>query len=103
VLLVVAAWGGLLFARRRRAADSRAFLRALVLVAPLGLIALEAGWVVTEVGRQPFIIQGVMRVRDAVTPMPGLEVSLAVTTLIYLALGVIVLVMLRRHVLSAPR
>jgi cytochrome bd ubiquinol oxidase subunit I len=102
LLLVLAAWGVVLALRRRRAVDSRAFLRALVLGAPLGLIALEAGWVVTEVGRQPFIVQGVMRVRDAVTPVPRLEVSLAVTTLIYLVLGVIVLIMLRRHVLSAP-
>jgi len=102
VLMLVALWGAFLAVRRRRAADHPMFLRALVSCGPLGLIALEAGWIVTEVGRQPFIIQGVMRVRDAVTPMPGVWVSFAVTSLIYLALGSIVLVLLRRHVLSAP-
>ena len=102
LLLLVAAWGFFLALRRRSPAATPRFLRALVLAGPLGLIALEAGWVVTEVGRQSFIIQGVMRVRDAVTPVPGLRVSLAVTTLIYLLLGAIVLLMLVRHVLSVP-
>lgn len=102
LLVLVALWGAYLALRRRAAADSPRFLRALVLAGPLGLIALEAGWIVTEVGRQPFIIQGVMRVKDAVTPVPGLVVSLVVTTLIYLLLGGIVLLMLARHVLSVP-
>src|SRR3712207_8617394 len=53
--------------------DSKWFLRALVVAAPAGMIAIEAGWTVTEVGRQPWIIQGVMRTKDAVTPMPGLD------------------------------
>jgi cytochrome d ubiquinol oxidase subunit I len=42
-----------------------------VLASPLGLLAIEAGWTVTEVGRQPWIIQGVLRTAEAVTPMPG--------------------------------
>jgi cytochrome d ubiquinol oxidase subunit I len=102
LLVLVALWGAYLILRKRAAAESPRFLRALLLAGPLGLIALEAGWMVTEVGRQPFIIQGVMRVRDAVTPVPGLVVSLVVTTLLYLLLGGIVLVMLARHVLSVP-
>jgi cytochrome bd ubiquinol oxidase subunit I len=102
LLILVALWGGYLVVRRRMPAESPRFLRALVLAGPLGLIALEAGWMVTEVGRQPFIIHGVMRVKDAVTPVPGLVVSLCVTTLIYLLLGAIVLLMLARHVMSVP-
>ena len=79
------------------------FLRAAPWVAPLGLVALEAGWVVTEVGRQPWIIHGIMRVPDAVTPMPGLTVSLVTISLLYGFLGVMVVVMLRAHVLNAPQ
>ncbi len=51
-------------------------LRALVLATPLGFIAIEAGWTVTEVGRQPWIIQGVMRTEEAVTPVPDQFVAL---------------------------
>jgi cytochrome d ubiquinol oxidase subunit I len=78
----------------------RWLLRALVLASPLGVLGIEAGWFVTEVGRQPWIIQGVMRTRDALTPMPGLVLPLVTITLVYVALGVIVMVLLRRHVIS---
>jgi cytochrome d ubiquinol oxidase subunit I len=86
--------------RRREVPGGRAMLGVLVLVSPLGLIAVEAGWLVTELGRQPWIIQGVMRTRDAVTPMPGLAVPLLAVTLVYLLLGAVVVILLRRHVLS---
>ena len=55
------------------------------LATPLGFIAIEAGWTVTEVGRQPWIIYGVMRTADAVTPMPGLVVPFLVFSLLYVA------------------
>ena len=55
----------------------RAFCSCVALAAPLGFIAVEAGWTVTEVGRQPWIIYGVLRTRDALTPMPGLIWPLA--------------------------
>ncbi len=51
------------------------FLKLYIWATPLGFIALEAGWTVTEVGRQPWIIQDVMRTADAVTPMPGIQYS----------------------------
>src|SRR5262249_6623254 len=54
---------------RRRAATSRAMLVAVVGAGPLGFVALEAGWVVTEVGRQPWIIYGLVRTSEAVTPI----------------------------------
>jgi cytochrome bd ubiquinol oxidase subunit I len=92
-LSAVFAWLGF---RRREALFSRAFLRAVVAAAPLGFIAVEAGWTVTEVGRQPWIIQGIMRTRDAVTPMPGLVVPLLITVGVYLVLGVVVVAVLRR-------
>jgi cytochrome bd ubiquinol oxidase subunit I len=102
-MTLVAAWAAWLLVRRRSPADSPWFLRVAVCCAPLGLIALEAGWTVTEVGRQPFIVQGVMRVRDALTPMPGLWVPFTLSVLLYLVLGAVVTLLLFRHVLSAPR
>jgi cytochrome d ubiquinol oxidase subunit I len=87
--------------RRRPPLENRFFLRAATVAAPLGLVAIEAGWVVTEVGRQPWIISGVMRTADAVTPMPHLLVPFVVFTALYVALGVIVVLLLRAHVLSA--
>jgi cytochrome d ubiquinol oxidase subunit I len=74
-------------ARRRPVAASRRLLQALVVLGPAGFIAVEAGWTVTEVGRQPWVIQGLLRTRDAVTPMPGLVVPFAAITILYLLLG----------------
>jgi cytochrome d ubiquinol oxidase subunit I len=84
------AWVAFLWLRKREVADSRLLLGLLALLTPAGFIAVEAGWVVTEVGRQPWIVQGIMRTADAVTPMPGLVVPLVTFTLLYLFLGVIV-------------
>jgi cytochrome d ubiquinol oxidase subunit I len=75
---------------RREVPTSRPVLALLVLCAPLGVVALEAGWVVTEVGRQPWIIQGVMRTSEAVTPVQGLSATLVGYALIYLVLAVVV-------------
>src|SRR5918996_3808000 len=61
--------------------DQSWFLRTVVLVAPLGFIAIEAGWTVTEVGRQPFIIADIMRTAEAVTPVPYLTIPLFTFTL----------------------
>ncbi|MCU0616485.1 MAG: cytochrome ubiquinol oxidase subunit I, partial [Gemmatimonadaceae bacterium] len=68
--------------------------------APLGFVAVEAGWTVTEVGRQPWIIQGVMRTSEAVTPMPGLVVPFLGFTLLYLGLSVAVVWLLYRQILK---
>ena len=86
--------------RKREVADSRALLGLLALLTPAGFIAVEAGWVVTEVGRQPWIVQGVMRTADALTPMPGLVVPFAAFTLLYVFLGVIVAWLLWAQILK---
>jgi cytochrome d ubiquinol oxidase subunit I len=101
VLAALALLGAVLAGRRRRVPDQRWFLKALVLAAPLGLLALEAGWTVTEVGRQPWIVHGVLRTADAVTPMPGLPVPLVAFTALYLMLGAVVVVLLRRQVFKS--
>jgi cytochrome d ubiquinol oxidase subunit I len=59
------------------------------------VVALEAGWVTTEVGRQPWIVHEVMRVEEAVTDTSWIPVSLAVVVVIYTALTVIAVKVLR--------
>jgi len=85
LMLAVVAWGawlrlrGLLFV-------SRPFLAVCNAMAPVGFIAVIAGWTVTEVGRQPWVVYGLMRTRDAVSPsLTGLDVvlSLALYVLVY--------------------
>lgn len=102
-LAVVALWAGVLW-WRGRLFDSRQFLRAMSLSTILGFVAVEAGWMVTELGRQPWIVHGVMRTSDAVTPMPGLVVPFVLFTLIYIGLGAAVILLIRRTVLeTVPR
>jgi cytochrome d ubiquinol oxidase subunit I len=83
--------------------DQRWFLRTLVLAAPLGFIAIEAGWTVTEVGRQPFIISGIMRTTEAVTPVPYLTIPLVTFTFVYLFLAFVVVFLLLRQFSQSPR
>ncbi|MBE7175173.1 MAG: cytochrome ubiquinol oxidase subunit I [Mucilaginibacter polytrichastri] len=78
------------------------FLRMFVLAIPSGFIALEAGWTVTEVGRQPWIIYGIMRTADAVTPMPGIAWSFYVFTGIYISLNIAVIFLLTRQIKMVP-
>jgi cytochrome d ubiquinol oxidase subunit I len=95
-------WGRGKREERRVLAENRWLLRALVAATPMGFIATEAGWMVTELGRQPWVIQGVMRTRDAVTPMPGLVVPFIMFTLLYCFLGVIVAWLLYRQIVRSP-
>jgi cytochrome d ubiquinol oxidase subunit I len=76
--------------------------RLFVIGLPLGFLAVEAGWTVTEVGRQPWIIQGIMRTADAVTPMPGIAWSFYLFALVYLFLSVAVLFLLYRQIKMVP-
>jgi len=102
-MALVALLGAYLALRRRSLPDSRWFLRAVAAVSPLGFIAIEAGWTVTEVGRQPWIIQGVMRTAQAVTPMTGLKIPFVTFTLIYIFLAAVVVWLLIRQVAESPR
>jgi len=89
-----------LFLRWRRKAwpEDRRVLWGWLLCGPLGVVAMEAGWLVTEWGRQPWIIRGVMRTADAVTPVPNLAAPFWTFTLVYLFLGVMVTFLLVRQV-----
>ena len=80
--------------------NNKWWLRTLALSTPIGFIALEAGWTVTEVGRQPWIIYGVMKTKDALTPMPGIQYSLIVIVVVYTLLTLVVIWLMSRHIKS---
>jgi cytochrome d ubiquinol oxidase subunit I len=100
IMLGVLLWVGVLRLEQKRPLDNKLALRALVAAGPLGFVALESGWVVTEVGRQPWIIYGVMRTEEAVTPMHGLIVPFTVFSIVYFFLGIIVAFLLRQQFLE---
>src|SRR5437868_1588081 len=104
-MMLIALWGAgrYLRARNERWLNSKWFLRILVAAGSLGFIAIETGWVVTEVGRQPWIIHGVMRTSEAVTPMPGLVIPFTTFTLLYIFLAAITVWLLLRQVAASPQ
>ncbi len=82
--------------RWRRLPESRWFYRALVAAGPLSVVALIAGWVTTEVGRQPWVVYRVMPTADAVTGAGGIPVGYTVLALTYVLVGIGVVWTLRR-------
>ncbi len=95
-LAALGAWGIWRMFRREPLWRPRAWLWALAAAGPLAFVAIEAGWVVTEVGRQPWVIYGIMRTADAVTPMPRLVVPFTTFTVLYLFLAFVVTVLMLR-------
>jgi cytochrome bd ubiquinol oxidase subunit I len=82
--------------RRRALPDGRWFLRTVAALGPLSVVALIAGWVTTEVGRQPWVVYGFMRTEDAVTGADGIPLGYAALVVIYLALAAATAWLLRR-------
>jgi cytochrome bd ubiquinol oxidase subunit I len=101
-LSLVALLGAFLTWKRRPLSAHRWFLKLLVLCGPLGFIALEAGWFVTELGRQPWIVFGILKTRDAVTEVPNLEIPFLLVSALYCVLGIIVSWLLWVHVIADP-
>ena len=95
----IAWWRGRADGGRSR---QRVLLWALVAGAPLGFLALEAGWIVTEVGRQPWVIYRIMRTSEGVTPSGGVALSLAGFTALYLLLTIALIWLLRHLAQGAP-
>jgi cytochrome d ubiquinol oxidase subunit I len=94
-MAAVGLWSIIVLIRKRTVADTRLLLIALAVVTPFGFIATEAGWTVTEVGRQPWVVQGIIKTADAVTPMPGLIVPMLVFSVLYLLLSAVVVALMR--------
>src|SRR3954452_19762031 len=87
LLIGLGAW--LLFAwwRRRDIPRTKWFLRAVASSGVLAVLALECGWIVTEVGRQPWIVYNIMRTKDAVTDASGVGVTFGLIIALYIVLG----------------
>jgi cytochrome d ubiquinol oxidase subunit I len=86
-----------LFVNWRRKVDfarAKWFLRATALSGISAIVALEAGWIVTEVGRQPWIVYNVMRTEDAVTQAGGIWVTFALVLALYVVLGATLIIVL---------
>ncbi len=101
-LLALGAWAALAWWRHRGMPRSAWFLRATAVSGIAAVAAMEAGWVVTEVGRQPWIVYGVLRVADAVNPAPGLGWGLLAVVTVYAVLTVVTVYVLRRLARSRP-
>ena len=78
-------------------------LNILMVATPLGFIAIEAGWVVTEVGRQPWIIYGYLKTKDSVTQVPGMQYHLLLFTAIYLFLAYMCYFLMKRMIQTANK
>jgi cytochrome d ubiquinol oxidase subunit I len=102
-MMLVTTAGAFLSWRKKKLCDQRWFLWAVIACGPLGFLAIETGWTVTEVGRQPWIIYNYMRTADAVTPMPRLIVPFIAFTVLYLFLAFVVVFLLKRQVFQSPR
>ena len=101
-LAAVGIWVVVAAFRREDLAANRWLMRAVAAASPMGFVCIEAGWTVTAVGRQPWVIYGVMRTADAVTPMPGLVVPFVLISSLYCFLGVIVAWLLYDLVMRSP-
>src|SRR5437764_2455341 len=95
VLILLALWLGIGWWRKRDFPQSRWFLRATAVSGVAAVVALECGWIVTEVGRQPWIVYNVMRTSDAVTQANGIWITFGLIIGPYVALGATLIISLR--------
>jgi cytochrome bd ubiquinol oxidase subunit I len=95
LLFLLSAWYWLAWIFRRDMPRSRLFLWIASGAGVAAVLAMEAGWVVTEVGRQPWIVRNHMKVEDAATTNDGVWITFIVVVVIYLALATTVVLVLR--------
>jgi cytochrome bd ubiquinol oxidase subunit I len=95
LLIVLGLWLGVAWWRRRDIPRTPWFLRAVAVSGVAAVVALECGWIVTEVGRQPWVVYNVMRTTDAVTGASGIWITFPVIVVLYVALGAATIAILR--------
>src|SRR4051812_16312678 len=95
LLMGLGAWLLLSWFRKRDIPKSPWFLRVTAVSGLSAIVALECGWIVTEVGRQPWVVYKTMRTKDAVTEASGVWVSLVGVVLLYTVLGIVTVLILR--------
>jgi cytochrome d ubiquinol oxidase subunit I len=101
LFILLTVWGWLV---RDKLTDNRLYLKIMLWAIPLPYIAIEAGWLLTEVGRQPWIVWGVMRTKDAFSPIAASQVwvSLAAFVLVYSLLGLAAYYQIFKHARKGP-
>lgn len=102
-MLLIAVLYLIILIKKKSWQNKRWLLKLFAIATPMGFLAVEAGWTVTETGRQPWIIYGIMRTKDAVTPMPGIIYSFYIFTAVYISLSFIVVFMLYRQIKMVPK
>ena len=95
LLFLLALWYAAIWVFRRRMPTNRWFLRAAAAAGVLSVVTMEAGWVVTEVGRQPWIVYNLMKVEAAATANSGVWITFIAVVLLYVTLGVTTIMVLR--------
>lgn len=95
-LLALSLWTAWSALRRRAEPEGRLYLAGVAAAGPASIVAIWLGWLVTELGRQPWIVQGHMRVAEASTESAGVDVALVATVLLYTGLSAVAVWMLRR-------
>jgi cytochrome d ubiquinol oxidase subunit I len=101
-LLALGVWLAVVWWRRRRLPLSRWFLRAVAVSGVASVLAMEAGWITTEVGRQPWIVYGLLRVSDAANPASGIDWGLPVLVVVYTVLTIATVYVLRQMTRNRP-
>jgi cytochrome d ubiquinol oxidase subunit I len=96
LLFLLSLWYWLCWIFRRDMPQSKLFLRIASCAGVAAIVCMEAGWVVSEVGRQPWIVYGLMKVEDAATANTGVWITFIVVTVLYLGLGVTTVLILRK-------
>jgi cytochrome d ubiquinol oxidase subunit I len=94
-LMLLAVWLAIAWGKRRDIPQTPWFLRVVAVSGAGAIVALWCGWIVTEVGRQPWVVQGYMRTSEAVTEAEGLWFAFAAVLLVYAALGTTAILVLR--------
>lgn len=102
IFLALAAWATL---QRNRETINPTLMRALVWCIPLPYISIAMGWLVAEMGRQPWIVYGLMRTSDAVSPVPAEHVSTSLLAfiIVYSVLGLLDIFLLRKYAIKGPQ
>ena len=101
LFVLLTAWGWL---RRNKLAESPGYLKLMLFAIPLPYIAIQAGWIVTEVGRQPWIVYNLMRTKDAVSPIAASQVVFSLFTMVavYTLLGAAGFYLIIKHIRKGP-
>ena len=99
ILLTFVAWF-----RRNKLEESPLLLRILLFSIPLPYLAIELGWVVAEVGRQPWIVNGIMRTSDAASPIVSIQVAITLVAfmIVYGLLGIAAFYIMAKYAKEGP-